>query len=72
MNRKKHIFAPAAIITAVLMTTASCSYQEEPERTTDATTTYVTPKGELPTSEEKAYVQDLVNEYNEYIRTNKY
>lgn len=71
MNRKKNIFAKVLCAAAVLVSAVSCSYEEEPGRTTDATTTYVTPKGDLPTQEERALVQDLVNEYNTYIKTNK-
>ena len=69
MNKKKYALVLMAV--AVVLTAVSCSYDEEPARTTDATTSYVTPKGELPTAEEKEYVQMLINEYNESIKTIK-
>ncbi len=71
MNRKKHIFAKVLCAAAVLLSAVSCSYKEEPDRTTDASTTYVTPQGELPTQEERSHVQALIDEYNTYIKTHK-
>ena len=65
MNRKK---LSLALLALGLLAAVSCTYDEQPARTTDATTSYVTPKGELPTAQEKEYVQSLIDEYNKSIK----
>lgn len=69
MNKKK-IILPALLL-LLLSAVTGCSYKEEPDRTNDATTSYVTPKGDLPSAEERAYVQALVDEYNKSIKSSK-
>lgn len=65
MNRKK---VSLALLALSLLAAVSCTYDEQPARTTDATTSYVTPKGEIPTADERAYVQSLIDEYNKSIK----
>ena len=65
MNRK---YLTLALLSILSLAAVSCSYNEEPSRTTDATTTYVTPKGELPSAEEREYVEQVIKEYNESIK----
>ncbi len=68
MNRKRFVL-PALLL--CLLAVTGCSYKEEPDRTNDATTNYVTPRGDLPSAEERAYVQALVDEYDESVKTSK-
>lgn len=66
MNKKRIV--AVVLLTIVLLLAVSCTYDEQPARTNDATTSYVTPKGELPTAQEKEYVQSLIDEYNKSIK----
>lgn len=52
---------------ATLAVLASCSYSELPPKTDDATTTYVLPKGEVPTAAESTLANEIKNEYNEFL-----
>ena len=56
---------------AILGLCASCSYNELPPKTDDATTTYTLPNGEIPTAEEKAVQTEARNEYNQYLQKTK-
>lgn len=43
---------------------SSCSYDELPPKTDDATSNYVLPKGEVPTAAEQQEVSNIRTEYN--------
>lgn len=55
-------------ILAAMLVAGSCSYNELPPKTDDITTSYVLPKGELPSAEEKAAVAAAKAEYEESIK----
>ena len=56
------------VIFAVITVLSACSYNELPPKTDDITTSYVLPKGELPSAEEKAAVAAAKAEYEESIK----
>lgn len=56
------------IIFAVISALSACSYNELPPKTDDITTSYVLPKGELPTAAEKNEVAAVKAEYEESIK----
>lgn len=56
------------IIFAVISALSACSYNELPPKTDDITTSYVLPKGELPTAAEKNEVAAAKAEYEESIK----
>lgn len=55
-------------ILAVMLVSGACSYSELPPKTDDITTSYVLPKGELPSAEEKAAVAAAKAEYEASIK----
>ncbi len=50
-----------AIITILLL--SGCSYSELPPKTDDATTDYIVPQGVLPSEQERTYVNQAKEEY---------
>lgn len=46
----------------------SCTYNELPPKTENASTNYILPKGEIPTEAEKAEVAKIKEEYNSAIK----
>ena len=56
------------IIFAVISALSACSYNELPPKTDDITTSYVLPKGELPTAAENNEVAAVKAEYEESIK----
>lgn len=50
------------------MALCGCSYNELPPKTDDITTDYVLPKGEIPTSEERAVASDAKAEYESALK----
>ena len=61
MKRIIYILSSAALL-------AGCSYDELPPKTDDITTSYVLPKGEEPSDEEKAFVAAAIAEYEASIK----
>ena len=47
-----------------------CSYNELPTKTDDITTSYVLPKGELPSADEKAVANAAKQEYESALKAN--
>lgn len=58
---------PILLILACLLLPVSCSYDKLPTKTGNGTTQYVLPKGEIPTAEDRAEVDAIRAEYDEYI-----
>ena len=55
------------ILTAAAVLTG-CAYDELPPKTDDITTSYVLPKGEEPSAEEKQIAAEAVAEYQEAMK----
>lgn len=68
MKTKKNAIFAAISLAIVFFSCSSCSYEKLPPKTSDANTSYVTPKGELPSSEEKQYVESVKREYDEHTK----
>lgn len=58
-----------AILATVIIASAlcGCSYDELPPKTSDASKSYIKPKGEIPTAAEREEVKALRAEYEEAI-----
>jgi len=56
------------IILAVMAILAGCSYNELPPKTDDITTSYVLPKGEIPTASERKVAADAKAEYENALK----
>ncbi len=69
MNTKRNIFA---ILVAVFVgaTLCGCSYNELPPKTSDASKSYIKPKGEIPTAAEREEVNAIKAEYEAAISAN--
>lgn len=50
-----------------LVVLSGCSYNELPPKTDDITTSYVLPKGVIPTPDERAFVEAVKAEYKASI-----
>ena len=67
MSRNKNIIAILAF--AVLgVSVCSCGYNELPPKTSDASKSYIKPKGESPTQEERDAVKAAKAEYDAAIK----
>ena len=66
MKTKRNIFAilAAAIVSTTL---CGCSYNELPPKTSDASKSYIKPKGEIPTAAEREEVKAIKAEYEAAI-----
>ena len=62
MNTKRNIIA---ILVAVFVgaTLCGCSYNELPPKTSDASKSYIKPKGEIPTAAEREELKAIRAEY---------
>lgn len=59
---KKGLILISVLALSILI--PSCSYDELPPKTDDATSNYVLPKGEVPTAAEQQEVSNIRTEYN--------
>lgn len=67
MSRNKNIIAILAF--AVLgISVCGCGYNELPPKTSDASKSYIKPKGEIPTQEERDAVKAAKAEYDAAIK----
>ncbi len=67
MSRNKNIIAILAF--AVLgVSVCSCRYNELPPKTSDASKSYIKPKGEIPTQEERDAVKAAKAEYDAAVK----
>lgn len=57
-------------IFAFVLLAAGCSYDAKPPKTTDGTSSYVLPKGEVPSEAEIQAVQDAKTEYEQWLEDN--
>lgn len=55
-------------ILAGVIFAVSCGYESEPPLTESARSTYVLPKGEVPTAEEAAQAEAARTEYDDYLK----
>ena len=62
MRTKKNIFAILAVALASV-SVCGCTYNELPPKTSDASKSYIKPKGEVPTAEEREIVKAAKAEY---------
>ena len=70
MKTKRNIFA--ILVAAIVGTTLSgCSYNELPPKTSDASKSYIKPKGEIPTAAERDEVKAIKAEYEAAISAAK-
>ncbi len=70
MSMKKNIIAIFAVGFA-LASLCGCTYNELPPKTSDASKSYIKPKGEVPTAEEKALVAAAKAEYEAAIKASQ-
>lgn len=70
MNTKRNIFAILAVV-FVGTTLYGCSYNELPPKTSDASKSYIKPKGEIPTAAEREEVKAIKAEYEAAISADK-
>ena len=56
------------LILCGLFLAAGCSYESEPPLTDSSRSTYVLPKGEVPTEAERAQAQAAKTEYENYLQ----
>lgn len=64
MSTRKNIISILAIVFAGA-TLCGCGYKELPPKTSDASKSYIKPKGEIPTQSERDEVNALKTEYEE-------
>ena len=64
MSTRKNIISILAIV-FVGATLCGCGYKELPPKTSDASKSYLKPKGEIPTQSERDEVNALKAEYEE-------
>lgn len=56
------------LLTVAFAALSGCSYDELPPKTDDITTSYVLPKGTIPSAEEKAAVAAAKEEYEQFLK----
>lgn len=64
MSTRKNIISILAIVFAGAAL-CGCGYKEHPPKTSDASKSYIKPKGEIPTQAERDEVSALKAEYEE-------
>lgn len=64
------IIAILSLVLSVLCL-GGCSYSEQPPKTTDSSSNYVLPKGEIPSQEDLDEVKVLQAEYDNAVGNNK-
>lgn len=67
MSRNKNIIAILAF-TVLGVSVCSCGYNELPPKTSDASKSYIKPKGEIPTQEERDAVKAAKAEYDAAVK----
>ena len=67
MRTFRNIIAILATI-IVASSLCGCSYDELPPKTSDASKSYIKPKGEIPTAAEREEVKAIRAEYEEAIK----
>ena len=70
MNTKRNVIA---ILVAVFVgaTLCGCSYNELPPKTSDASKSYIKPKGEIPTAAEREELKAIRSEYEAAVSAGK-
>lgn len=66
MRTKQNIIAILAVA-LVSACVCGCTYNELPPKTSDASKSYIKPKGEIPTAEEREVVKAIKAEYKAAI-----
>ncbi len=69
MRTKRNIIAILASV-IVGVTLCGCSYNELPPKTTDASKSYIKPKGEIPSAAEREEVKAIKAEYDAAVKAN--
>ena len=67
---KTDIMIRILLILMLFVALCGCSYNELPTKTDDITTSYVLPKGELPSADEKAVANAAKQEYESALKAN--
>lgn len=67
MSTKSRIIAILAVVSAGV-SLCGCSYNELPPKTEDAESSYIKPKGEIPTDAERDEVKAIKAEYEAAIK----
>ena len=62
------LLAFTGVLSAGMLLTSGCTYDELTPKTDNITSDYVTPKGVLPTADESAAVRAIREEYNQSIK----
>lgn len=70
MRTKRNIIAILATF-IVGATLCGCSYNELPPKTSDASKSYIKPKGEIPTAAEREELKDIRAEYEAAVSAGK-
>lgn len=70
MRTKRNIIAILATF-IVGATLCGCSYNELPPKTSDATKSYIKPKGEIPTAAEREELKAIRAEYEAAVSAGK-
>lgn len=70
MRTKRNIIA-ILVTVFVSATFCGCSYNELPPKTSDASKSYIKPKGEIPTAAEREEVKAIKAEYEAAISAGK-
>lgn len=65
MRNKKYIIA---LLAANCIGLSGCGYSELPPKTSDASKSYIKPKGEIPTKEETDEVKAIKAEYEAAVK----
>lgn len=65
MKNKKYIIA---LLAAGCIGLSGCGYSELPPKTSDASKSYIKPKGEIPTKEETDEVKAIKAEYEAAVK----
>ncbi len=67
MSTKKNIITIFALLVMGLIA-SGCKYNELPPKTSDASKTYIKPKGEVPTQAERDEVKAIKAEYEDAVK----
>lgn len=67
MRTKRNIIAILAV-TSVGLSLCGCKYNELPPKTSDASKSYIKPKGEVPSKEESDEVKAIRAEYEAAVK----
>ncbi len=67
MRTERNIITILAVVVVGLIATG-CKYNELPPKTSDASKTYIKPKGEVPTQAERDEVKAIKDEYEAAIK----